>query len=85
MGMSINISLRARLRTALPRKQLVLQVLYRSSILIFLGFMFIKSTYLRDIRFPGVLQRLGLAYLVVGLLEAVFAKRANTQQVCIIN
>lgn len=87
MGMSTNISLRARLRTAIPRKQLVLQIFYRSCILIFLGIVLnshLRRTDLEDLRFPGVLQRLGIAYFFVGLLEALFAKRANIEEVSFI-
>lgn len=82
--MSITIALRARLRTAMPRKELAIQVLQRSFILIFLGIVLnshLRKTDLEDLRLPGVLQRLGLAYLCVALLETVFAKRANVEDV----
>lgn len=84
MGMSICISLRARLRTAMPRKQLAMQVIQRSAILIFLGIVLnshLRKTDLDDLRLPGVLQRLGVAFLCVALLETIFAKRANLEDV----
>lgn len=86
MGMSINISLRARLRTAMPRKELAIQIFYRAVTLIFLGIVInshARKTELDDLRLPGVLQRLGIVYLVVGLLETLFAKRANIEEVSI--
>lgn len=84
MGMSMSISLRSKLRTAMPRKQLALQIFYRAITLIFLGIVInshARKTDLDDLRLPGVLQRLGFVYLFVGLLEAIFAKRANMETV----
>lgn len=82
MGFSITISLRSRLRTAVPRRQIVVQIIYRACVLILLGIVLNshgRRSELEDLRFPGVLQRLGVAYLCVGLLEALFTKRSASE------
>lgn len=79
MGMSLSISLNNKLRRAVPRRQLFMQVIRRSLILIFLGVVLNshgKTTTLVSLRYPGVLQRIGVTYLIVGLIEATFAKRS---------
>ena len=78
MGFSYSLSLNAKLRQATPRRQLVVNVIRRSLILVFLGLVInsheMKSG-LSTLRFPGVLQRLGVTYLVAGLVESLLAKR----------
>lgn len=85
MGFSISVSLKSKLRRAVPRRQLIFQIIRRSIILIFLGFMLNshgRVESLATVRYPGVLQRIGFAYLVVGILEASLAKRVtNTFEV----
>ena len=34
-----------------------------------------RDPRLRTLRIPGVLQRFGFAYLIVGLIQAIFANR----------
>lgn len=82
MGLSLTISLQGKLRRAVPRRSLIFQVIRRSLILIFLG-MILNSNQnmstIADLRFPGVLQRIGITYLIVGLLEVAFTKRTDVE------
>ena len=79
MGVSLAISTQSQLRNSVPRKRLVLRVLKRSAILIFLGLIINSKSGqpsdLRTLRLPGVLQRFGLTYLIVGLTEALLLPR----------
>lgn len=78
MGLSVSVSFKKKLRHAIPRRQLIVYVIRRSIILIFLGCMLNshgKTETLASIRYPGVLQRIGVSYLIVGIVEASFAKR----------
>lgn len=87
MGVSLVVSLRNRLRHAVPRRQLVFHVLQRSFVLILFGIILNSHgnpATLNKLRFPGVLQRIGVTYLIVGLLETVFTKRTETvSEVCL--
>ncbi|PSN54633.1 Heparan-alpha-glucosaminide N-acetyltransferase [Blattella germanica] len=78
MGTSIAISLRSQLRSCLSRKRLFLRVLQRSIILVVLGIILntggIEKTNFANLRIPGVLQRIGLSYFIVGSIETVFMK-----------
>ncbi|XP_022915927.1 heparan-alpha-glucosaminide N-acetyltransferase-like [Onthophagus taurus] len=83
MGMSYTISLSTKLRNAVPRRQLVIEVLRRSAMLVLLGLILNSHgevTEIGKLRFPGVLQHIGVTYLVVGLIESVFAKRLQTNE-----
>lgn len=90
--MSLTISLNNKLRRAVPRRQLFMQVLRRAVVLILLGIVLNshknKST-LVNLRVPGVLQRIGVTYLVVGIIESLFAKRSvsvnEVNMVCLFN
>lgn len=78
MGFSITVSFNNKLRRAVPRRHLIFQVIKRSIILVLLGLMLNshgRNSTFDNLRFPGVLQRIGVTYLIVGLMEAVFAKR----------
>ena len=83
MGVSLAISTQSRLRNSVPRRQLVLRVLKRSAILILLG-LIINSrgggNDLRTLRLPGVLQRFGLTYVVVGVAESLLLPRQFPEQ-----
>lgn len=79
MGFSLSVSFKNKLRHAVPRRQLVFLVIRRSIILIFLGFMLNshgRIETLETVRYPGVLQRIGFSYLIVGIIEAALAKRS---------
>jgi len=78
MGVSLVISTQSQLRNSLSRKKIILRVIKRSFILIFLGLIINsegRRNDLRTFRFPGVLQRFGLSYLVVGVMEALLLPR----------
>lgn len=76
MGLSIMISKRAELRVTTSRLKITLRCLRRSAILILLGLMLnsMKTHSLSDLRFPGVLQLLAVAYFVCTTLETIFMK-----------
>ncbi|KAJ9592755.1 hypothetical protein L9F63_015593 [Diploptera punctata] len=84
MGASIAISLRSQLRSCLSRKRLFLRVLQRSIILIALGVILntsgTKLTSFENLRFPGVLQRIGMSYFVVASIETAFMKPQGSFQ-----
>merc|ERR1712156_1286217 len=74
MGVSCVISIQSQLRKSIPRKKLVGRVVRRALTLILLGLVMNTDNNHNDLsklRLPGVLQRFGLAYLAVGLLEAL--------------
>lgn len=82
MGVSMTLSFTNKLRRATPRRQMIAQVVKRSFILIFLGIMVQSHTStqpLSQLRYCGVLQRLGVCYLITGLLEVSLAKRSFTE------
>ena len=73
------ISIQSQLRNSKSRLQIGLNVGRRAATLFFLGLV-INSigaghNDLRSLRIPGVLQRFGITYLIVGLLQAAFAQR----------
>lgn len=82
MGLSLAVSLQSRLRRGVPRRSLVFQVIRRSFILILLG-LILNSNHnmstIAELRYPGVLQRIGITYLIVGLLEVAFTRRIETE------
>lgn len=80
MGLSLSLSISRKIRAKVPRRILYYSVIRRSAILILLGVVknsFRSFTYLKLLRFPGVLQRLGVDYLIVGLLEVTFAEQPS--------
>lgn len=82
MGLSLMVSLQNKLRRSVPRRILVFQVIRRSLILIFLGIVINSSKHtlvISELRLPGVLQRLGITYFIVGILEITFTKRIELE------
>ena len=72
------ISIQSQLRNSRKRTDIVINVIRRSAILFFLGLVINSMgghNDLRTLRIPGVLQRFGVAYLSVGLLQAALASR----------
>jgi len=72
MGVSLVISTQSQLRNSVPRKRLAIRVLRRSITLILLGLVINSDNHANDLsklRIPGVLQRFGVSYLMVGLVE----------------
>lgn len=82
MGVGIAISLRSQLRACVKRKQIFISVLRRACILIILG-VILNSQHQNDLsqmRLPGVLQRLGLAYFIVASIETCFMEKQTVDQ-----
>jgi len=78
MGVSLAISTQSQLRNSVPRKRIVLRVIKRSLILVFLGLIINSEGQRNDLktmRFPGVLQRFGVTYMVVGVMESILLPR----------
>ncbi|CAH0386561.1 unnamed protein product [Bemisia tabaci] len=82
MGVGIAISLRSQLRACVKRKQIFISVLRRACVLIILG-VILNSQHQNDLsqmRLPGVLQRLGLAYFIVASIETCFMEKQTVDQ-----
>ena len=77
MGVSMVISIQSQLRNSISRPKMILNIVRRSATLIFLGLVInsIGNNDLRTFRIPGVLQRFGFAYLIVGIMQAICAHR----------
>ncbi|XP_054289763.1 heparan-alpha-glucosaminide N-acetyltransferase-like [Macrosteles quadrilineatus] len=82
MGVSLVISYRSKLRSCVSRTHVFYVSLRRAAVLIALGL--ILNTHndndLHTMRFCGVLQRLGVAHLVVSTLETIFMKKQPSLQ-----
>ncbi|XP_064918533.1 heparan-alpha-glucosaminide N-acetyltransferase isoform X2 [Columba livia] len=80
MGTSISLSLSSMLRQGSSKWKVLGKILWRSFLLILLGIIVVNPNYClgplswENLRIPGVLQRLGLAYLVVAALELLFTR-----------
>ncbi|XP_073978229.1 heparan-alpha-glucosaminide N-acetyltransferase-like isoform X2 [Rhodnius prolixus] len=79
MGTSIMLSLNAHLRNSVTKGTLLMKVFLRSLALCAIGIILnsIKNNNTVTLRFPGVLQRLALAYLIVASLETLFISTQN--------
>ena len=77
VGVAIPFSTEKRMDRGTPRARLVLQMLRRSAILVGLGFFLAAFPFfdLGALRLPGVLQRIGIVYLVVGAATLWFTRR----------
>jgi predicted acyltransferase len=80
VGMSIVHAYHARLARGATRKQLAWHTMIRAGILILFGIVVNSFPYfeLQHIRFYGVLQRIGICYLIVGLFY-LWDERASTK------
>lgn len=80
MGTSISLSLSSTLRWGSSKQKVLWKILWRSFLLILLGVIVVNPNYClgamswENLRIPGVLQRLGLTYLVVAALELLFTR-----------
>uniref|UniRef100_A0A8B9SN78 Heparan-alpha-glucosaminide N-acetyltransferase n=1 Tax=Anas platyrhynchos TaxID=8839 RepID=A0A8B9SN78_ANAPL len=80
MGTSISLSLSSMLRWGSSKQKVLGKILWRSFLLILLGVIVVNPNYClgplswENLRIPGVLQRLGLTYLVVAALELLFTR-----------
>ncbi|XP_059469043.1 heparan-alpha-glucosaminide N-acetyltransferase-like [Neocloeon triangulifer] len=83
MGLSMALSMRSQLRSGVTRRQLALTSVTRGLKLILIGLILNSSqgnNSLNTFRIPGVLQRLGVAYIVVSVIEAFRMKLQSCQQ-----
>jgi len=71
MGVSLVISIQSQLRSSVPRRRLAGRVVRRAATLLLLGLVMNTdgNNDLARLRIPGVLQRFGVCYLVVGVVE----------------
>ncbi|XP_054421905.1 heparan-alpha-glucosaminide N-acetyltransferase [Pteronotus mesoamericanus] len=80
MGSSIFLSMTSILQRGCSKLRLLGKVVWRSFLLICLGIVIVNPNYCLGplswdkVRLPGVLQRLGVTYFVVAVLELLFAK-----------
>uniref|UniRef100_A0A1B0CSM6 Putative heparan-alpha-glucosaminide n-acetyltransferase-like protein n=1 Tax=Lutzomyia longipalpis TaxID=7200 RepID=A0A1B0CSM6_LUTLO len=79
MGVCIPMSVKSQLVRSVPKKDILLNVLRRSVTLFAIGVSLntIWGAQLENLRIFGVLQRFGVAYLVVGGLHVIFRKVGN--------
>jgi predicted acyltransferase len=82
VGVTTHLSLSARRARGAAEGELVRQVLRRALIIVVLGlflsaFPFFPADRLAHVRIPGVLQRIGVVYLVTGLLVLRTSARAQ--------
>ena len=76
MGVSLAISMQSQLRNSKPRSAIVINVIRRSVILFGLGLIINSiggNNDFRTMRIPGVLQRFGISYFIVGIIQAAIA------------
>ncbi|XP_025064513.1 heparan-alpha-glucosaminide N-acetyltransferase [Alligator sinensis] len=80
MGSSISLSLSSLLRRGCSKWQALGKILWRSFLLFLIGVLVVNPNYCLgpmswdSLRIPGVLQRLGFTYLVVAIMELLFAR-----------
>ncbi|XP_062902824.1 heparan-alpha-glucosaminide N-acetyltransferase isoform X1 [Mobula hypostoma] len=80
MGTSVALSLNSALQVNRSRWKLLTKVAWRTAALVLLGIFIINPNYCKGplswdtLRIPGVLQRLGLSYGVVAVLELLCGK-----------
>lgn len=70
MGVSMALSFQGRLAKGTPPGRIALQVLKRSALMVGLGLLLnaLPEFHLGTLRYMGVLQRIGICYLICGLL-----------------
>ncbi|XP_064441522.1 heparan-alpha-glucosaminide N-acetyltransferase isoform X2 [Mirounga angustirostris] len=80
MGSSIFLSMTSILQRGCSKFKLLGKIAWRSFLLICIGVVIVNPNYCLGplswdkVRIPGVLQRLGVTYFVVAVLELIFAK-----------
>lgn len=80
MGTSMAISLKRRLASA-KKSAIWSECLVRFCKLTLIGIFVINNAYdIRNVRFPGVLQRLALCYLIVSTI-VIFVPKSNKQSI----
>ncbi|XP_040850131.1 heparan-alpha-glucosaminide N-acetyltransferase isoform X2 [Ochotona curzoniae] len=80
MGTSVFLSMTSMLHRGCSKFRLLGKITWRSFLLIMIGIVIVNPNYCLgplswdELRIPGVLQRLGVTYFVVAVLELLFAK-----------
>ncbi|XP_003794051.1 heparan-alpha-glucosaminide N-acetyltransferase isoform X1 [Otolemur garnettii] len=80
MGSSVFLSMTSVLQRGCSKGRLLRKIAWRSFLLICIGIIIVNPNYCLGplswdkVRIPGVLQRLGVTYFVVAVLELLFAK-----------
>ncbi|XP_019389715.1 PREDICTED: heparan-alpha-glucosaminide N-acetyltransferase isoform X2 [Crocodylus porosus] len=86
MGSSISLSLSSLLRRGCSKWKALGKILWRSFLLFLIGVVVVNPNYCLgpmswdSLRIPGVLQRLGFTYLVVAIMELLFARSVATSE-----
>ncbi len=82
VGISMTLSFSARLSRGATVRELVLHALRRSTLLIVLGMIVngFPQYHLATIRIPGILQRIGICYLIVSLLYLAISRPTVTRR-----
>jgi len=80
VGVSMVLSFASRLRRGDPRGKLALHVVLRSLAIFATGFFLnlLPHFHFTTVRIPGVLQRIGVCYLIAGLFVLLTARRADS-------
>ncbi|XP_059617589.1 heparan-alpha-glucosaminide N-acetyltransferase-like [Phlebotomus argentipes] len=76
MGVSIALSVNSLITQKVSKANILLQILKRSMIMFFLG-LFLNTIYgaqFKTLRIMGILQRLGICYLIVASLHTIFRR-----------
>jgi len=81
VGITTHLSLAARERQGAPSGAITAQILRRGGLIILLGlllqaFPYLPLTRITELRFPGVLQRIGVCYMAAALLARGRSTRA---------
>jgi len=86
MGVAMAISVRSRLKRQHPKGEIVAEVVKRSLIIVGLGLFLNGFPYfpLATLRYCGVMQRIGLCYLMGALLLLVMKKRGLALTVAVL-
>lgn len=89
VGITTHLSLSARERQGASSAAIRAQILRRGALIILLGlllqaFPFFPLTRITQLRFPGVLQRIGLCYLAAALLSRGRSNRAVALMVAVL-
>lgn len=82
VGISMTLSFSARLSRGATVRELALHALRRSTLLIVLGMIVngFPQYHLATIRIPGILQRIGICYLIVSLLYLAISRPTVTRR-----
>ncbi|XP_049852354.1 heparan-alpha-glucosaminide N-acetyltransferase-like [Schistocerca gregaria] len=85
MGLSLTLSLRSQLCSNKPRPCVLGRVLRRSVFLIAIGVILnsfdnYRKIDVRTLRLPGVLQRIGVCYMVTGTIESLLMSREGASR-----